>query len=62
MEGTMPPIPKSLLDALDGMFPDQTPRLEDTDRMVWFKAGQRATVDYLIEQHKRQNESVLGAE
>ena len=61
MEG-IPTIPNALLKALDEMFPDQSPRLDDTDRMVWFRAGQRAVVDFLVEQHKRQNETILGAE
>ncbi|HCO12753.1 MAG TPA: hypothetical protein DIT46_01130 [Gemmatimonadetes bacterium] len=57
---TLPPVPKALVKALDEMFPVQCPRLDDTERMVWFRAGQRAVVDFLIEHHKRQNETILG--
>jgi hypothetical protein len=60
MENNIPNISKPLIDALDKMFPDSCPRLEDKDRMVWFRAGQRAVVDVLIEHYKRQNETVLG--
>ena len=31
----------------------------DTDREIWFKAGQRSVVAFLIEQQKRQKESLL---
>tara|TARA_R110002110_G_scaffold288608_1_gene502987 strand:- start:36 stop:224 length:189 start_codon:yes stop_codon:yes gene_type:complete len=61
MEGEIPPIPTALLKVLGEMFPDQCPRMDDDDRMVWFRAGQRAVVDFLIEHHKRQNETALGA-
>tara|TARA_Y100000588_G_C14204308_1_gene903921 strand:- start:549 stop:731 length:183 start_codon:yes stop_codon:yes gene_type:complete len=57
---TLPSVPKALVKALDEMFPVQCPRLDDTERMVWFRAGQRAVVDFLIEHHKRQNETILG--
>ena len=60
-EHALPPIPPSLIKALDEMFPDQCPRVDDTDRMVWIKAGQRQVVEVLIEHHKRQNETILGA-
>jgi len=61
MEGEIPAIPKALVEVLDEMFPVQCPRLDDADRMIWFRAGQRAVVDFLIERHKRQNETILGA-
>jgi uncharacterized protein YgbK (DUF1537 family) len=61
MEGKIPTIPNALVEALDEMFPVQCPRLDDTDRMIWFRAGQRAVVDFLIERHKQQNETILGA-
>ncbi len=55
-----PKISKRLVEELRNRFPDTSPRLDDRDRMVWFKAGQSAVVDFLIEQHKRQNEKLLG--
>ena len=61
MENTqLPPIPKELIVSLDKLFPDSCPRIEDKDRMVWFRAGQRSVVDVLIEHYKRQNETFLG--
>lgn len=38
----------SLLNSLDALFPKRPPALSDTDREVWFKAGQRSIVDLLI--------------
>ena len=61
MEGQIPSISNALVEALDEMFPVQCPRLDDTDRMIWFRAGQRAVVDFLIARHKQQTETILGA-
>ncbi len=55
----LPPISAALVKVLSEMFPDACPRLEDTERMVWFRAGQRAVVDVLIEHQRRQNETIL---
>ncbi len=54
-----PPIPKNIIEALDSRFPDHCPKLDEKDRMIWFAVGQRAVVDFLIEQHKRQNETLF---
>ena len=59
MESNLPPIPNKLAKALSDKFPDQCARLEDENRMVWFKAGQRSVIDYLLDQHKIQNETIL---
>lgn len=55
----LPLIPNNIVVALGEMFPNQCPRIEDSERMVWFRAGQRSVVDVLIEHHKRQNDSIL---
>lgn len=55
----LPPISVELINVLDKRFPDQCPKLDEIDRMIWFAAGQRAVVDFLIEQHKRQNETLF---
>ena len=36
-----------LIEDLDKVFPRRHPSLEDTDREVWYKAGQRSVVDLL---------------
>lgn len=42
-----PTIPQALILKLDELFPEACPSLKDTDREVWFKAGQRDTVRFL---------------
>ena len=53
----LPDVSTKLISSLDALFPDQCPRIDDKDRMVWFKAGQRSVVEVLIEHRKRQIES-----
>ena len=38
-----------LLEMLDEVFPEESARLEWTDREVWYKAGQRSVVQWLLE-------------
>lgn len=56
MKHTYVDIPQSIIDHLDHLYPSVPPRLADTDREVWFKAGQRAVVDALIELKRKQDE------
>lgn len=37
-----------LLGALHRLYPNRGPDLKDTEREVWFKAGQRSVVDHLL--------------
>ena len=55
----LPVITDELIFALDKIFPHRHPDLSLTDREVWYRAGQRSTVDFLIEQQKRQKETML---
>tara|TARA_R100001440_G_scaffold14546_1_gene24608 strand:- start:2908 stop:3078 length:171 start_codon:yes stop_codon:yes gene_type:complete len=48
-----------MINALSVVFPSKPPELSDTDREVWYKAGQRSVVDYLVEQQRRQKETML---
>lgn len=61
-EERMPPVPLELVKALDKRFPDACPLLDDTDRMIWFHAGQRAVVNFLLEIFERQSENILAPE
>ena len=54
-----PFLTDELLQALESHYPQRHPDLSLSDREVWFKAGQRAIVDYLIEQQARQKETML---
>jgi|TARA_R100001480_G_scaffold101615_2_gene105166 hypothetical protein len=55
----LPVITDEMINALSVVFPSKPPELSDTDREVWFKAGQRSVVDYLVEQQRRQKETML---
>ncbi len=54
-----PVLSDELINALDSHFPQRHPDLSYSNRDVWYKAGQRFVVDYLIEQQKRQKETML---
>ena len=51
----LPYIPPVLIDALERKFPDRVPTLTDTDREIWYKAGQVHVIRYLRDQVTRQN-------
>lgn len=55
----LPVITDELIFALDQIFPNRHPDLSLSDREVWYKAGQRFVVDWLVEQQKRQKETML---
>jgi len=37
----------ALIDALDEIYPDRAPNLDDPDRVIWVKAGQSSVVSFL---------------
>ncbi len=48
-----------LIEDLDKVFPKRHPNLTDSDREIWYKAGQRSVVDLLqssIEHSEEDNE------
>ena len=55
----LPPITDDLIQGLDEVFPNRHPDLSLSDREIWYRAGQRYVVNYLIEQQKRQRETML---
>ncbi len=56
---TLPLITDDLIQALDNLYPQRHPDLSLSDREIWYRSGQRSVVDYLIEQQKRQRETML---
>ena len=56
---TLPLITDDLIQGLDNLYPQRPPDLSLSDREIWYRAGQRSVVDYLIEQQKRQRETML---
>ena len=55
----LPPITDELINGLDSVFPQRHPDLSLSDREIWYKAGQRYVVDFLIEQQLRQKETMI---
>ena len=55
----LPPITNELIAGLEAAFPHRHPDLSLSDREIWYKAGQRYVVDFLIEQQLRQKETML---
>lgn len=55
----LPPIPKELVEALDRTYPAKPPGLTDTDRLIWFNAGQRALVEHLLHLYREQQKAAL---
>ena len=55
----LPVITDELINSLSSVFPDRHPELSLSDREIWYRAGQRYVVDYLIEQQLRQKETML---
>lgn len=43
-----------LLEMLEEVFPEESARLEWSDREVWYKAGQRSVVQWLLELKRRE--------
>ena len=54
-----PVLSDELIRALDSHYPQRHPDLSLSDREIWYRAGQRAVVDFLIEQQVRQRENML---
>ena len=45
-----------LIEELDKSYPNKHPSLSDSEREVWFKAGQRSVVDTLLSIAQDQQE------
>jgi|TARA_B100001989_G_scaffold43095_1_gene26841 hypothetical protein len=59
VEKGLPTITDELIEGLSLAFPQRHPDLSMSDRQIWYEAGKRFVVDYLIEQQKRQRETML---
>ena len=53
----IPIITDDLIKYLDGIFPDRCADLQDTEKQVFHKSGQRSVVNHLIEKRKIQREN-----
>ena len=55
----LPITVEELLEKLNEVYPSEPESLKDSDREVWFKAGQRSVVDFLLLLKARGDENIL---
>ena len=53
----IPTISKELITYLDDIFPDRCADLQDTEKQIYYKSGQRSVVSHLIKEKKIQEEN-----
>ena len=53
----IPTISNDLIKYLNGIFPDKCADLQDTEKKVFYKSGQRSVVNHLIKEKKIQEEN-----
>jgi len=46
---SIPVLAAELIDQLDATFPERCPSMSDPDRKVWFDAGRRSVVTFLLD-------------
>lgn len=51
-----PSITDELLAYLKAMFPDKCPELNESERQIFYKSGQRSVVQHLINKQQEQQE------
>lgn len=54
-----PTVSPELLAALEDAFPLRSPRIEESDRIIWRDVGTRRVVDFLREKHAEQQNNFL---
>ena len=53
----IPIISNDLIKYLNDIFPDRCADLQDTEKQVFYKSGQRSVVNHLIKEKKIQEEN-----
>lgn len=53
----VPTINEDLIKYLNILFPEQCADLNDTEKTIFYKSGQRSVVKHLIEKFKQQQET-----
>jgi len=54
----VPGLSRSVVDALDGLFPEHSPEADWSHAHCMYRAGQRAVVRFLIQELRAQNENI----
>jgi len=55
----IPPLSHDLIELLDADYPDRCPHIEDTDREIWFNAGQRSVINRLLALRKQEDANIM---
>ena len=53
----VPLISDELIEYLDSIFPNQCAELDQDEKTIFYKSGQRSVVNHLIEKRKIQKEN-----
>ena len=56
---SMPILSEDLINALDERFPESCAELQGTENEIWYKAGQRSVVKFLLQIMREQKEDVF---
>ena len=56
---SMPLLSEDLINALDERFPEASADLQWTEKEIWYKAGQRSVVKFLLTIMEEQKENVF---
>lgn len=57
-EVKIPPVTLELVQALRKLFPLKSPKVGETVEKLMFVGGQQSVIEFLEEQHKRQQEVI----
>ena len=52
-----PILSEELIDYLDTLFPEKCADLQENEKEIFYKSGQRSVVKHLIEKYKLQKEN-----
>ena len=58
METPLPTLSEELIKRLDALYPVVQPIPGDNNDAIFYRAGQRSVVEFLLEQKRRQNETI----
>ena len=55
----LPVITNELLEALDELFPERTPKINMEPKEMYYRIGQRSVVRFLHQKQKEQSENIM---
>lgn len=56
----LPTISLELIEYLEGIAPDRSPKIDTPDRAIWFQAGKVDLIRHLKMVHEQQTQTILG--